>query len=108
MSTNDKIWKKIKSEYEKITIDTADCGAIKEGEDFVECDDEYTCPKHSQQWQDHIAEVFRTAIAKEIFAKLEKNMDDFESKEQDDIVSEIFGEFWRIHIEPIKKEYKVD
>lgn len=53
-------------------------------------------------------EEIRTETAKEIFAKLEKNMDDFESKEQDDIVSEIFGEFWRIHIEPIKKEYKVD
>ena len=63
MSTNEEIWEKLKSE--RGTIDTSDCGAIEGKEGYVECDDEYTCPKHRQQVEDDIANAFRAEGYKE-------------------------------------------
>ncbi len=62
MSTNNKIWKKLKSEYD--TVDTSDCGAIEGKEGYVECDDEYLCPKHRQQWENAVADAFRADTLK--------------------------------------------
>lgn len=62
MPSNEEIWKKLKSEYG--TIDTSDCGMLEGDEGIVECDDEYTCPKHRQQVDDNIANAFRADTLK--------------------------------------------
>ena len=65
MPTNDEIWKKLKSECG--TIDTSDCGTLEGEEDYVECDDEYICPKHKPQFEKYendIANAFRADAIK--------------------------------------------
>ena len=78
MTTNEEIWEKLKSE--RGTIDTSDCGTLEGEEGIVECDDDYTCPKHRQQVEDDIANAFRaegykqgqTDTAKQIFKELDE------------------------------------